>query len=446
MRNTVIWSFFSIVALASGGLLSGCDSDDALARSALGESCDKTSDCSDGLKCIQGTCYQSQSSGGSSNEGGDGSGGTVVLPKPPEPSGEGENCTKRADCEEGLGCFNGRCTTDAGGTGGSNGGVTLGSRGETCGLSSDCAKGLACLPQDGGNNLPLPLAAGSNSIGVCTPVNSGIEPTGKSCFECAEAADCCQLPLIEQAAVGAKSCADLASLAYSAYCSDQCGDDTWACDSGLCQYTGECTASGNVAEGCPAYSRTGRALPTACDVKSGVCGGAPVVGCKKDSECVSTVAKPVLVSDDPTDTCVDDECVCYTESGGCYRKCAEDLDCAAGFVCDGDTSLCVAADSCTSDAQCAVAYGDIRYKCQDDGICKPGCENDIDCSYGSLEGGFEMVCGPDKTCVNVGCSDDAECTYPAYDAIPALLGTVRGFCAEAVEVEPVGGVRSAITD
>ena len=59
MRSTVIWSFLSVVALAVGGLLSGCDSDATIAKSGVGESCDSTADCNDDLKCLQGACYKS---------------------------------------------------------------------------------------------------------------------------------------------------------------------------------------------------------------------------------------------------------------------------------------------------------------------------------------------------------------------------------------------------
>ena len=50
MRNTVIWSFLSLVALAAGGLVTGCDSDAKIAKSSPGESCTNTSDCEDDLK------------------------------------------------------------------------------------------------------------------------------------------------------------------------------------------------------------------------------------------------------------------------------------------------------------------------------------------------------------------------------------------------------------
>ncbi len=78
MKNSVIWSFLSVVALGTSGLVAGCDSDEKLARSALGESCDNTASCEDGLKCVDGTCVQKSSSntGGSGNTGEGGEPGT----------------------------------------------------------------------------------------------------------------------------------------------------------------------------------------------------------------------------------------------------------------------------------------------------------------------------------------------------------------------------------
>ena len=78
MRSTVVWSFLSLVALGLGGLVAGCDGDATIAKSGEGESCDRTADCGDGLKCLQGTCYEVAPSGG---EGGQdtGSGGSMKI-------------------------------------------------------------------------------------------------------------------------------------------------------------------------------------------------------------------------------------------------------------------------------------------------------------------------------------------------------------------------------
>jgi hypothetical protein len=79
----------------------------------------------------------------------------------------------------------------------------LGARGETCVLSSDCQTGLVCLPAGGQ----------TGAVGVCTPKDAGLEPTGKSCSaECAKDDDCCELPIEEHGSVCAKSCIELSSL------------------------------------------------------------------------------------------------------------------------------------------------------------------------------------------------------------------------------------------
>lgn len=468
MKNTVIWSFLSVVALGTTGLVAGCDSDEKLARSALGESCDNTASCEDGLKCVDSICVQKSgsSAGGTSNqgEGGDTStagtlsnGGTTGTVKPPVLGTEGESCTKRADCEDGLGCFSQRCQKDGGGAGGEGGNVgpVLGGVGETCGLTSDCSKGLACMPQ--GDVISTDLKAiGSNSVGVCTQLDSGLKPSGKACgAECVEAADCCQLPVAQQTATGAASCTELAKLvedvadcntatgangvlclAYNSYCDDNCGKNTWACTAGACIYSAKCTKTTQVVGGCPAFTRGGTAIPT-CDVKTSKCTGtvAAPTGCESDDDCTDTA-----VVDHPTDTCVADECTCHEATGGCYRKCSEPLDCEFGYTCNDD-SLCVPVPGCSEDVQCISMMGDIRAKCSE-GVCSVPCAHDIDCNPGGLTNdGFERVCGPLKTCVPLGCQSDDEC-----GEFPGGQG-VRSFCAEQPEV-PVGTeiVHSAITD
>jgi hypothetical protein len=452
MQSKVIWSFLSLAALAVGGLAAGCDSDAKVARSAEGESCTKTSDCDDGLRCLQSVCYRAASDNNNNNEGGESNGSagsSPIGPTPPVLGGPGESCTKRADCEDGLGCFNQRCEEMGAGAGGAgNVGPTLGGPGETCSLTSDCAEGTRCLPQ-------TPQFETLSLGGVCTPIDSGLKPTGKSCgHECAEAADCCELPLLEQGATGASSCADLADLvaniancdtatgtngviclAYSAYCDEQCGKNTWACEAGACVYTAKCTKATQVVGGCPAYTRGGNAIP-ACDVKAGKCAppAVAVAGCAKDVDC----DKGLTVVDYPADTCSPGECTCHAATGGCYRKCSEDLDCKVGFRCDADSSLCVPQSACSSNSYCVQQKGDVRAICSE-GTCTVPCEHDIDCNPAGLHNGyFEQLCDAGK-CVNVGCEANDECG-------PYAAGTLHSFCAAVAPVAAPGTVSSAITD
>lgn len=462
MRNTVIWSFLSLVALATSGFTTGCDSDEKLTKSALGDSCDKTSDCNDNLRCIQGTCYPTtSSSGGSGNEGGEGNGtaGTLIGPKPPVLGGEGESCSKRADCEDGLGCFSGRCQS-ANGEGGQGNGVALGGLGETCGLTSDCSAGLACLPQQPGpQGVPDVLANGSNSVGVCARVDNGLEPTGNVCGgECKTAADCCELPLPVHVAyavatpygTGANSCTQLSALlegidcavvkdaatqarcfAKTAYC--ECGKTTWTCsDAGRCIYSAACSASNAVVGGCPTYTRLG--LPAAtvatCDLQAKKC--VSPAGCEADADCTATT--PVAGT---VELCTEGKCTCDKETGGCYRGCAEDLDCPVGSSCDTDTGLCVTSDECDTDAYCVTAHNDINSKCVA-GACQPWCNNDLDCNEGALTSGQQTrVCNEDHVCVAVGCESDEQC---------GIVGGVRSFCLPAPEPVATGTVVNAVTD
>jgi len=473
MRNTVIWSFLSLVALATGGLVTGCDSDAKIVRSAAGESCDKTSDCNDGLHCVEHTCYKSvTSSGGSANnEGGEtGVTGTVPTgPKPPVLGGEGETCSKRADCEDGLACLSQRCQKDvvmtgAGGDGNVTGGPMLGGPGETCGLTSDCASGLACLPTDGIRNVEA-KAIGSNSVGVCSPIDNGLTPTGMACgAECAKAEDCCELPVNVQVAnsvaapygIGVKSCTELAALldgvkcdaaaptalnaarcfAQTAYC--DCAKTTWACsDAGKCVYKAGCTADGSVPGGCPSFTRAGTAATTVCN-DSGKCELTSTPTCKADADC----DKAGYVADSlAAEKCTEGECTCYKPAGLCYRKCGENLDCKAGTTCDTKTKVCVQSPECTSDAFCVTKYDNINEKCSTDGMCQAACDNDRDCNQGALTNyTATRVCNANHACELVGCTSDDECA-----SVPGP-GGVRMFCGAVAATMATLGVSSAITD
>lgn len=443
MRITAIWSFLGLVALGASGVLSGCDSDDPAVKSAVGESCVKTSDCVDGLKCLEGACYR-----GPANNG---EGGTDSEPGPVPPvlSGLGETCTKRADCADGLSCFNARCAEEPEGEGGASPGPTLGGIGETCVLTADCLEPLACYP-----------SAGLGSVGVCTPATTGLTPTGNDCHaECKEAADCCELPVLYHQpydaltytwGTGAASCVELDSLltavdcattvlpaelarcfAFDTFCS--CADDTWSCsDAGACVYETECTVSGAAPGGCPALSRSGRPLLQVCSAE-GAC--APAAGpCTDDDSCTG---KPVA---DAIDTCVADECTCYNELG-CYRKCSVDLDCAVGQVCNDD-AVCETAPFCESDEHCAALAKDFRSKCSAaTNTCYTPCENDRDCNPAGVTGQLTMLCNADKMCQLIGCTSDNDCPAPGPNA-----GGVKNFCTPQLDPTFVPTVASAITD
>jgi hypothetical protein len=336
------------------------------------------------------------------------------------------------------------------GGGGEGAGAQLGGLGETCVVTSDCAKGFVCMP----GKLP---GEGLTGVGQCTPIDTGLKPTGLVCgAECVKPADCCELPLAQQTATGAASCADLAELvgkipncntalgvngiiclAYSAYCDDQCGKNTWSCDGGSCEYAAKCSKATEVVGGCPAFSRGGRPLP-ACDVESSKCQAVAAVaaGCASDDECDAGL----VVADHPLDTCSAGECACDVASGGCYRKCNETLDCEMLFSCDPKTSLCVPKSGCATDTECIAEIGDYRAKCEEGRCVPPPCAHDIDCNpNGLVNGQFSSVCGPDKKCVFLGCSPDDDCGQYAFSGLHAFCGPPA---PEPTTAEP----RSAITD
>jgi hypothetical protein len=457
MRTRSLFSLFGI-ALCVGTTLVACSGDDddaapAVKPSGKGQSCARTADCASKLVCVDQVCQESGSSSGGS--GGDGTGGTGTggsstggtgtggsskggtggtgtggTGPAPVLGGEGESCTRAADCETGLGCYNQRCAPDgsmmgSGGEAGSGGTVTpppgppLGQYGETCVLPSDCAAGLTCVP--GG------IDAGN--LGVCSITDTGVTATGKSCSaECQDAEDCCELPLEIQAALTIRSCADLADVLAGVDCSDpgsfaaqcfaqstycDCNNATWTCNAGACTYRANCSADGLTTDGCATFSRSGRPLPSTCvDDECGTVAGEPL--CNDDADCDT-----LTVTDDLTDTCSPGECTCYQDIG-CYRKCADDLDCAVGFVCDAATEVCVAAPECVTQLDCQRSKNDVDWVCRDNGTCVERCNNDLDCNAGDIHaGGLLQVC-ENNECMPLGCADNDDCT-----ALP-----VRMFCVE----------------
>jgi hypothetical protein len=481
MRSSVLISLFGM-SMAMVGSLVACSSDEEKPASAPtggeGESCTRRADCNTGFKCFEQVCVKtappgSGGTGGSGDAGAPGTGGstggkggatggtggkggaTGGGAPAPDLGGPGESCARSADCESGLGCFNNRCAEEPVGEGGGGNvpGPLLGSQGETCVLSSDCETGLICVPADTGG-------VGTASVGVCTPADTGILPTGKSCFaECTDADDCCELPTELHATLGAKSCAEIDVLladadcdapdtvtsplcfARSVYC--DCSDSQWECTAGQCSYEADCTADGLVVEGCATFSRSGRALTATCDVG----GTDPTDKCKVavsgEALCTDDVdCDGLAVTDDATDTCVEDECVCYQQFA-CLRRCQEDLDCGFGKRCDAGSDVCVPAGTCMSNVTCQLQMGDYRAECVE-GACTMPCDQDIDCNMGLTGGALSMVCD-EGACKAIGCTDHSECQN-LTDVTNAVPSPRKMFCA-TVPAGMAGVVgSSAITD
>jgi len=441
MRSSLVMSLIGATSMALA-LLVGCGDDDAKpATSKAGQSCARTADCADGLSCISNVCYKTAPppSGG---EAGDSS---VTPPAPLPRGGEGESCNSRLDCADGLGCFNNRCTTAAEtGEGGATGGtgVQLGARGESCRVNGDCGKELVCVP-----------SANAAGVGVCDLANFGIKPTGLTCSgECTKAEDCCQLPISLHSA-GIKSCEDIAKkiaddsidcdapaagipatlcFQQATYC--ECGDDTWSCDDDThqCKYELDCVVAvgADVPTGCPSITRLGNAVP-ACNPDSKTCIGATATpGCTNDNSCKDKQIIDSVVGD----LCSTGECTCYAATKQCYRKCARDIDCAAGQACDtAKTKLCVPVGACTNDTQCAIANGSLAWKCNE-GTCAKSCAVDRDCSGTGLgapavgSGFTGMVCGSDKFCASVvaDCEEGSQCAPLANGMKPFCVETMTG--------------------
>jgi hypothetical protein len=352
----------------------------------------------------------------------------------------GESCTRRADCSSGLFCVNQTCVDGAPEVAG------LGARGETCSASSDCESGLVCVPTDPG--------PGAGGVGRCDYANYNLSPTGKTCWaECTTPADCCEIP-VESQTVNARSCADLKAylgstasacdgtspagstkecFLFKTFC-DCATLNPWQCNAGMCTYNLGCSADGEVAKGCPVRTRSSRPLAGVCTNSS--CTVSAATGCKNDTECVNTT-----VTDDATDKCTANECACIT--GGCYRKCNADLDCAHGYSCDVAQKVCVATGQCATDLYCTTTTGDVTAKCVNQ-TCKIPCAKDLDCSYsGSFQANstwtsFNGYVCSQGYCAQVGCSSDSEC-FVAGDK-------VKLFCQTTPTTATGATVHSAITD
>ena len=464
-RSSLLLSLIGAASL-SAALMAGCGDNDAKPTSSgIGESCVRTSDCADGLTCIGNTCYKGKPP--SSGSGGGEAGAMSVTPVPPQLGGEGESCTSRLDCSEGLGCFNQRCTTPPtvappgeGGAPSTGGGLELGSRGETCRVNGDCAKDLICVP-----------SATSNGVGVCDLAQYGLAPTGKKCGgECLTATDCCELPIVLQTAttksckdidaaitVGAIDCTAPATIAAQNLCFYQatyctgCTKNTWTCTAdNKCEYASACvaTAANDTPTGCPTYSRTSVATGTTCSTASKKCEVPAAAGCTNDASCATLpVVDRAALS---TDVCSPGECTCYAGNHACYRKCARDIECAGGSTCDTKAHVCVSSPSCTTNEQCAIKNGSLDYECNTaTGTCAKVCTVDRDCSpsgHGLGAGAFNgTVCGADGFCASLAndCTDDSQCNTPAFVGATPQLKT---FCIAAPAVAAGSTVSSAISD
>lgn len=385
-------------------------------------------------------------SGGGTKESDDG--GVVKL------SQLGESCGRSADCAGDLICLGQQCAA-AGTTTTPPAAPKVSGRGESCASSVDCGTGLVCWP--------IKDQSSTTFTGRCDFSSFGVTATGKTCSaECLTNADCLEIPIPDQPgtlpdggstvyrscqdltkAIGGDSCAEAGStrqrecFLFRTYCDSV--NNPWTCTSGACVFSGTCSGgkSGEVIGGCPSYTRTGTALAVTTCNSAGKCAASSVAGCTSDPSCDG---KPV--ADEPdTDTCSSGECVCHAASGGCYRRCKNNLECEKGYVCS-TASYCVPADSCDTDAFCALATGRASAKCVT-GRCKVPCAIDLQCSASGLSLGGTPFVGEvchAGYCESVGCSSDAEC------AVSSAGRLVRTFCVTPPAASTTATPHSAITN
>ena len=311
-------------------VLGACD--EAPARGGEGESCTRRDDCQDGLRCFALRCAAAAD------------GGEPPAADTAGAAGPGQACDARRACAVGLLCMDQMCASAVVGTD-PNG--RLGGVGETCSATSDCLPDLAC------------------TNAVCGRVTIALPKTEKQCHrvECAEDVDCC---------------------------------DSFVPDPNCDAYRDNCEVD-------PVFCNTYRSL---CECNLGcvdeVClAAAP--GCQGSSECTSQ----------QTPFCVEGSCrQCERDAncpgdgtqcieGVCMAGCTLAEHCPALHSCqEGE---CVES-GCQSDRECVFLTGDGAAIC-DEGMCRTPCTRDVDCGGGTER--FQ-VCSAGQ-CVFIGCETDAEC-------------------------------------
>lgn len=417
------------VAAAAALILASCSSSSSSSPTPSGpdESCTRTSDCASGLVCIGNVCVTKSTVIAMPDAGTATDSGMMEAAAPPPPANLGAACTTSAQCNDPT---------------------------------------LTCVPS---------TLVGSQD-GVCDLASFGITPTGKTCGECAQASDCCEVPtnlpqifglLDSGLSVSIRTCSDLLSIGiggniavcplsgstsvveacnvYAQFCSGCVANKNWACNSGQCVYTGSCIVGATSVDtfgSCPTTTRSGRSLALRCiggDAgTNGTCGGG---ACAVDADCVGK---------EPADSnfiCEGNDCVC---SGmACYFACGSDLDCPGGYACDATTKVCKLT-GCTpgaaADATCKAQTANSKAICKNVkstgvGACVIPCAGDHDCSQfsGAIPGtrlNPEQVCGPDGYCVSVAgnCTDDSDCKSTST--------ATNGFCTTP---PAAANLRSAIS-
>ncbi len=337
-------------------------------------------------------------------------GGGAVL------SGEGESCTKTADCEFGLKCVALVCVGEGGGedvTGGdlvAEGdaietcrptctGLVCGNGGcpdqpDACGVCSGdqscqaghCVEG-PCVPDC------VELACGD---GGCQdqPDACGVCGDGESCEAGSCVSDAC-VPECEGMVCGDGGCDDQP---------DACGlcEDGWACQGGIC-YEGPCVPD---CDGKACGDGGCQDQADACGVcgedevctEGGLCEDVPLVCGEVGSgvTCIDQVDPCVCMGCVDDDDCsLEDDCICPDCAQNSF--CSNPENCKDDGICDPYHEGCVCED-CTKHYLCG-------------GECEPACD-DKDCGSDSC-GGSCGECGANFHCNISACEVDGIWTDPA---------------------------------
>jgi hypothetical protein len=327
--------------------------EDPSARGAEGESCTSRSDCEDGLACIDNRCVEPGADSGEA-DGGD------TMPVADTRGSAGESCTRRADCMSGHACVDSVCL-DEGDLPMGMIPSTRGARGESCQARNDCVDELACIG------------------GRCIENDFSFDVQPKECFrvQCEEDDECCS------SFVAPIDCPTLQTACE--------GGDAASCT----LFDAQCVC------------------PFRCTEQSCIVANA----CEVDTDCFSAAlrcfdgvcAQCVMSSDCPVEG---EQCM----SGVCRAGCERNDQCPLFFACQEGECI---ETGCQSARECYFATQDPLSECRD-GTCVTPCENDAEC------GAFEAC--SNRSCMFIGCETDEECRILL--GVQSVPGSDRAVCRE----------------
>jgi hypothetical protein len=296
----------------------------------------------------------------------------------PPGSGDGEACSKDADCESGH-CDRELCC----------------GAGDCCLEDADCDEGTGVTCED------RTTCQGRRGVISCED-HRCVAATGSdddsACGKRVEASDCGPYPAVfcngkrrQDEPVCADACSDDVDCDPDAHCQDEacaldlrdgeeCTEDADCasdhCANGACCADGDCCQT---AESCPAsYTSSPQ-----CDDRSAC------QGTRNDATCTEHVCGSTSVDDDSgcegeqADDCGEyADAICSDErtqsSPVCPDSCGDDSECDEGAHCDGSCVRDVpAGDACDGDSQCETGH------CQNGLCCSTGdcCNTRRDCPF-----------------------------------------------------------------